>query len=56
MSIPADVLWRGAAASFRQPVTEDDELYAQYMMASVDLFNIRCPTINKTRFHRMIKF
>lgn len=39
MSIPPDSLWRGAAARFREPVNEGDELHAQFLMASIDQYN-----------------
>lgn len=48
MSIPPDSLWRGAASSFPQPVNPDNELEAQYFMASIDVCNIRSTATNTT--------
>lgn len=37
----ADAPWRGAAAFAPQPLSEDEEYMAQYMVASVEAFNSR---------------
>ncbi|KAK9941184.1 hypothetical protein M0R45_017803 [Rubus argutus] len=41
MSIPVDSLWRGCAANFPQPVDEEDERAAQFLVETVYYFNCR---------------
>ncbi|KAM5582659.1 hypothetical protein ABKV19_002870 [Rosa sericea] len=41
MSIPLNSLWRGCAANFPQPISEDDERAAQFLVETVYYFNCR---------------
>ncbi|KAH7689142.1 ADP-ribosylation-containing protein [Dioscorea alata] len=41
MSIQPNSLWRGCAANFQQPVNEEDQLAAQFLVETVYYFNCR---------------
>ncbi|KAF7142559.1 hypothetical protein RHSIM_Rhsim05G0142600 [Rhododendron simsii] len=39
MSIPPDSPWRGCASNYNQPISEDDQLEAQFWLGMLDTYN-----------------